>query len=64
MHFANTMGPLGAGLGGSTYQALQCADLDAREDLAGLVAVSYILESLRGILSGNIEQDFLSTSVI
>ena len=46
MHFANTMGPLGAGLGEFTYQALQCADLDAREDLTGLVAVSNILESL------------------
>lgn len=58
------MGPLGAGLGEFTYQALQCADLDAREDLTGLVAVSNILESLRGILSGNIEQDLLSTSMI
>lgn len=46
------------------YHALQCADLDARENLAGLVAVSNILESLSGILSGNIEKDLLSTSVI
>lgn len=53
-----------AGLGGSAYHALQCADLDAGEDLAGLVAVSNILESLRGVLSGNVEQDLLSTSVI
>lgn len=64
MRFPNTTGSLGACLGGSTYHALQCANLDAGEDLAGLVAVSNILESLSGILSGNIEQDLLSTSVI
>lgn len=57
-------GPLGGVSGSSTYHALQCADLDALEDLAGLVAVSNILESLRGILSGNVEKDLLSTSVI
>ena len=49
---------------GATYHALYRADQQTLEDLAGLVAVSYILEGLGGILSANIEQDFLSSSMV
>lgn len=64
MLFPNTTGVARGEFRGVAYHALQGADLDASQDLAGLVAVSNILESLSGILSGNVEKDLLSTSVI
>jgi hypothetical protein len=44
-----------------TYESLQLTNVQALEDLARLVTVADILESLGGILSTNIEQDFLAT---
>lgn len=40
--------------GEGTYLALQCADLELLERLPSLVAVTNVLESLGGILAGNI----------
>lgn len=47
----------------ASYPALQSADLELGERLAGLVAVADILESLGGILAGDVEQDLLTTTV-
>lgn len=45
-----------------TYRALQGADEKLVEALAGLVRVANILESLGGVLAGNIKNDFLTTT--
>lgn len=50
------------GVLGGAYLALQIANVQAFESLAGLVAVADILESLGGILAGNIEQNLLTTT--
>ena len=46
----------------ATYLALQRANLHGPQELAGLVAVADILESFRGILARNVEQDLLATT--
>jgi hypothetical protein len=47
-----------------TYQTLQGSDEESLKDLTGLVTVSNILESLSGILSANVQKNFLSSSAI
>ena len=46
-----------------TYHALQDADLELGESLAGLVTVSDILESLGCVLATNVKEDLLATTV-
>jgi hypothetical protein len=48
--------------GQETHGALQGADKKLVKGLTGLVAVADILESLGGILAGNIEKNLLATS--
>ncbi len=48
---------------GWAYVALQLADLELLEGLAGLVAVADILEGLGGVLAGNVEEDLLTTAI-
>ena len=48
---------------GGTYKTLQGADKQTLEDLAGLVTVSNVLECLSGVLSADIKENLLSTSV-
>ena len=45
------------------YLALQCSDQQTLKDLSCLITVSDILESLSCVLSTDVEQNFLSTSV-
>lgn len=47
---------------GGAYLALQIANVQLLQSLAGLVAVADILESLGGILAGDIEQNLLATT--
>lgn len=47
---------------GGAYLALQIANVQLRKSLASLVAVADILESLGGILTGDIEQNLLTTT--
>lgn len=49
--------------GRGKYLALEDTDLQSLENFAGLVAVADILECLGGILTADIEEDFLTTSV-
>lgn len=46
-----------------TYVALQGADKERIKGLAGLVAVTDILESLGGILTSNVEKNLLAASI-
>ena len=46
-----------------TYQALQDADLELGESLAGLVTVSDILESLGCVLATNVKEHLLAATV-
>lgn len=46
-----------------TYGALQNANLELLERLAGLVAVADILKGLGGVLAANVEKDLLTTTV-
>jgi hypothetical protein len=46
-----------------TYLALQRADQQTLEDLARLIAVSHVLESLCGVLAAYIEKDLLASAV-
>lgn len=55
------MSRIGVILGGA-YLALQLANEQLLKSLAGLVAVADILESLGGILAGDIEQNLLATT--
>jgi hypothetical protein len=50
------------GVTGGAYLALQIANVQLRKSLASLVAVADILESLGGILAGDIEQNLLTTA--
>lgn len=45
-----------------TYQALDGTDLQTCEDLAGLVTVANVLESLCAVLAGYVEEDLLTTA--
>lgn len=45
-----------------TYQALDSTDLQTCEDLAGLVTVADVLESLCAVLAGYVEEDLLTTT--
>lgn len=47
---------------GDAYRALQGADEKLVEALAGLVGVANILESLGGVLAGNIKDNLLTTT--
>lgn len=49
--------------GARTYLSLQRSDLQRAQDLTGLVTVSDVLESLRAILTTDIEKDFLTTTM-
>lgn len=56
---------VGVGFGDRVARlALQIANVQLRESLASLVAVADILESLGGILTGDIEQNLLTTRVL
>lgn len=46
-----------------TYTALQGSDKQTVQDLACLVAVADILECLGGVLTTNVQEDLLTTSV-
>ena len=46
-----------------TYKTFQGSNVKTLEDLAGLVTVSNILECLGGVLSTDVEENLLSTSV-
>ena len=46
-----------------TYETLQGTNVKTLEDLAGLVTVSNILECLGGVLSADVKENLLSTSV-
>ena len=46
------------------YLSLQLSNQQSLQDLSRLVTVSDILESLGGILSAYVEQDFLSSAAI
>ena len=48
----------------ATYVALQNADLELLERLAGLVAVADILKGLGGVLAADVEKDLLTTTVV
>lgn len=48
--------------GSVTHQTLELADEETVEDLSGLITVADILESLGGILTGNVEHDLLTTA--
>lgn len=50
--------------GGKTYAALESADEQTLEDLAGLVTVADILECLGGVLATDVEEDLLTTGVL
>lgn len=50
------------GVSGGAYLALQIANEQLAKSLASLVAVTDILESLGGILAGDIEQNLLTTA--
>lgn len=54
----------GVGKYWSTNKALQSSNQQTIKNLSGLVAVSDILEGLSGIGAADIEEDFLSTSVV
>lgn len=45
------------------YLSLQSSDKQAVEDLAGFVAVADVLEGLRCVLTANIEQDLLTSTI-
>jgi hypothetical protein len=49
--------------GWRAYLSLEGADQQAFEDLAGLVAVSDVFESFRGILAADIEEHFFTAAV-
>jgi hypothetical protein len=59
--FLSHVSRIGVVLGGA-YLALQFANEQLLKSLAGLVAVADILESLGGILAGDIEQNLLATT--
>lgn len=59
--FFSHVSRIGVVLGGA-YLALQIANVQLLQSLAGLVAVADILESLGGILAGDIEQNLLATT--
>jgi hypothetical protein len=48
---------------GESYRALQGADEQSVEDLAGLVRVANILECFCRVLAANVEENFLTASV-
>lgn len=48
--------------GGPAYIALQNANLELLQRLAGLVTVADILKGLGGVLAGNIEKDLLTAT--
>lgn len=48
--------------GSVTHQTLEFTDEKTVENLSGLVTVANILESLGGILAGNVEHDLLTTA--
>ena len=48
--------------GSATHQTLKLTDEETVEDLSGLVTVANILESLGGILTGNVEHYLLTTA--
>lgn len=47
----------------TTYQTLHSADEQTLEDLAGLIGVADVLESLGAVLATDIQKDFLTTTV-
>lgn len=47
-----------------TYHALQLADQETVQDLTGLVTVSDIFEGLGAVLATDVEEDFLTTTVV
>lgn len=46
-----------------SYNSLQVADQKAVEDLSGLVAVAYVLESLGRVLTSYVNENFFSAAV-
>ena len=46
-----------------TYQALELTNEETVKDLSGLVTVANILESLGGVLTGDIEHNLLTTAI-
>ena len=53
---------VGGGL--NTYAALEVADEQALEDLAGFVAVADVFEGFGGILAADVEEDFFTAGVL
>jgi hypothetical protein len=49
---------------GNTYTALEVADEQALEDLAGLVAVADVFEGFGGVLAADVEEDFFTSGVL
>lgn len=47
-----------------TYTALQVANVELVEGLAGLVTVADILKGLGGVLATNVEDDLLTTTIV
>ena len=45
-----------------TYLSLQVSNLQATQDLAGLIAVADVFKGFRRILSGNIQEHLLPAS--
>ena len=50
--------------GWDTYAALESADEEALEDLAGLVAVADVFEGFGGVLAADVEEDFFTAGVL
>jgi uncharacterized membrane protein len=50
-------------LGICTYHALHCANEETIENLARLVTVADILEGFRAVLTADVEEDFLATTI-
>ena len=46
----------------TTYQTLKLTNQKTVENLSGLVTVADILESLSGVLTGNVEHNLLTTA--
>ena len=53
---------MGGGL--NTYAALEVADEQALEDLAGFVAVADVFEGFGGVLAADVEEDFFTAGVL
>ena len=49
---------------GDAYLALELTNNQSIESLAGLVTVANILEGLSGILTANVEQNLLTTTIV